>query len=152
MFHASRLRRSPQTPVTNPADTGLRDIATEPTHLFFLRIFRLMAIGGVNDARAVSMLMGQYGRNHRRPLMLIRAMMLELSRVSNRQIKLAPPCCNRMTRDEALILMALARPEAEFAACHADACMLLDRENALGAATCFRAVANCLSDMGTPLS
>ena len=152
MFHASRLRRSPQTPATHRADTGLQDWAPQqPTHLFFLRIIRLMAICGVNDARAASMLMGQFGRNHRRPLVLMRAMMLELSRVSNRQIKLAPPCCGRMTRDEALILTALGRPEAEFAACHGDACTLLDREDALGATTCLQAVSACFADLGAPL-
>ena len=147
MYHM----RQPQTRRTGPvADMPERDLhhITEPAHIFFLRVIRLMAIGGVNDARAASMLLNQFGRNHRRPLVLMRAMMLELARTSRRQIKLAPPCCRRITRDEAHILSALGRREDEFNACHYDACALLARDDALGATTCFQAVSACFADLG----
>lgn len=151
MFHPRNA--SPAT--TKPApDAHAQNLHPnpEPIHIFFLRVVRLMAIGGVNDARAASMLFNQYGRNHRRLLILMRAMMLELAHTSHRQIKLAPPCCRRISRDEAYILSALGRREAAFAACHQDACALLGRDDALGAATCFQAVANCLADLGSPMS
>jgi hypothetical protein len=123
-----------------------------PAGLFFLRIVRMMAVGGVNDARAASLLLSQFGANYRRPLVLIRAMMLELSRASRRKILLAPPCCGRITADEALMLSALERSDAEFALCHADALKLLDRDIAIGPATCFQAVSHCFADLGAPIS
>lgn len=115
-----------------------------------LRTMRLMAIGGINDATAAAFLFGHFGRAYRRPLVLMRALMLELARTSNRRIVLAPPCCGRITRDESVVLRALARTESEFAACHADACLLLERDTALGAATCFQAVSTCFADLGAP--
>ncbi len=123
----------------------------EPVHLFALRIIRLMAIGGIDDARAAAMLIGQFGRAYRRPLVLMRAMMLELARVSRRRILLAPSCCGRITRDEALMIAALSHGEAAFVACHRDAAALLGHDEVLGAATCFQAVGRCFADLGAPL-
>lgn len=123
-----------------------------PAGMFLLRVTRLMATGGIDDARAAAQLLGQFGSNYRRPLVLMRALMLELSRVSCRKILLAPPCCGRITADEAIMLRAFGRSEADFAARHADACALLGRDQALGAATCFAAVAECFADLGTPLN
>ncbi|MGD9809718.1 MAG: DUF6628 family protein [Sphingobium sp.] len=123
-----------------------------PAGLFFLRIVRLMATGGIDDARATAALFAQFGRNHRRPLVLIRALVLEMSRVSNRRIVLAPPCCGRITADEAIMLSALGRGEEGFAKCHADSRALLDSDSALGAATCFQAVAACFADLGAPFN
>ncbi|MGE4429924.1 MAG: DUF6628 family protein [Sphingobium sp.] len=117
----------------------------------FLKTARLMAIGGANDARAASVMMGWFGRNYRRPLVLMRALMLELARVSQRRIQLAPPCSARLTRDEATMLRALGYEEWQMERCHGDACALLDVDNALGAATCFQAVAACFEDLGAPL-
>lgn len=133
-------------------DTAIAPDRQHATRLFLLRVVRLMAIGGINDARGASMLINQFGRSYRRPLVLLRAMMLELARSSHRQIKLAPPCCGRFTRDEATLLCALSRAESAFAQCHDDACLLLDRDDALGAATCFQAVSTCFTDLGAPLA
>jgi len=151
MFHARNASPSKTKPTSQEQEYGLHHEA-EPVHIFLLRVVRHMAIGGVNDARAASMLFNQYGRNHRRLLILMRAMMLELAHTSHRQIKLAPPCCGRITRDEAIMLSALGHGEEAFSAAHEEACALLAREDALGAATCFQAVASCLADLGTPLS
>ncbi len=117
----------------------------------FLKVARFMAIGGINDARAAALLLGCFGRNYRRPLILIRALVLEIARVSERRIQLAPPCSIRMTRDEALMLRALGREEWQIERGHADACELLATSSALGAATCFQAVSACFSDLGAPL-
>lgn len=118
---------------------------------FLLSVIRRMAIHGIDDAGAMMALLSAFGQKHRRPLILLRAMMLELSRASHRKILLAPPCCGRMTRDEALILKALSRVEDDLAGRHADACALLGREDALGPATCFEAVAQSFADLGHPL-
>src|SRR3972149_5104254 len=70
----------------------------ESARRLLLRVMRLMAIDGINDATAAAALFGHFGGGHRRPLVLMRALMLELSRTSHRQIVLAPPCCGRITR------------------------------------------------------
>jgi hypothetical protein len=76
---------------------------------------RRMAIGGLDDAHAANVLMGQLGMNYRRPLIILRALMLEVSRTSGRSISIAPCCCHRMTADEAALLgtveTAVARPD-----------------------------------------
>lgn len=116
----------------------------------FLATARFMAIGGVNDAQPTSLMLAQFGRNYRRPLILMRALMLELARISQRTIVMAPPCCTRMTADEALMLSALRRDEADMQRCHQDVCALLGREDALGPLTCFQAVSQCFADLGQP--
>ncbi len=134
------------------ADTRMAGMnRSDAPRLLFLKTARLMAIGGANDARATSIMIGWFGRNYRRPLVLMRAMMLEMARISQRRIQLAPPCTNRLTRDEALMLRALSRPESQIDSCHEDACTLLAVDNALGTATCLQAVANCFEDLGAPL-
>lgn len=143
--------------VTRPATDLPRSYAAvvsaqgpEAPRRLVLRTMRLMAVGGINDATATAALFGHFGRAYRRPLVLIRALMLELARTSKRRIVLAPPCCGRITRDETVILRAFARTESEFVACHDDVRHLLGRRDALGAATCFQAVASCFADLGAP--
>ncbi|TNE42080.1 MAG: hypothetical protein EP321_15985 [Sphingomonadales bacterium] len=119
--------------------------------MIFLKAARLMAIGGVNDAGAAALMLGWFGRTYRRPLVLMRALMLELSRVSQRRIELAPPCSGRLTRDEAAMLRAMGREEWQIDRSHDDACELLATDNALGAAICFQAVSTCFADLGSPL-
>ncbi|OYW88845.1 MAG: hypothetical protein B7Z20_01565, partial [Sphingobium sp. 32-64-5] len=125
---------SPLRPVPVADLRPARLTRTDAPRLLFLKTVRLMAIGGANDARAASVMMGWFGRNYRRPLVLMRALMLELARVSQRRIQLAPPCSTRLTRDEATILRALGYQEWQMDRCHRDTCLLLDVDHALGAA------------------
>lgn len=140
----------PATDLPRPYAAVASPHGPEAHRRLVLRTMRLMAIGGINDATAAAFLFGHFGRAYRRPLVLMRALMLELGRTSNRRIALAPPCCGRITRDEAMILRAFSRTEGEFVACHEDARHLLGRCDALGAATCFQAVASCFADLGAP--
>lgn len=117
----------------------------------FLFAVRRMATAGVNDAHVANAMLGAFGRSYRRPLVLLRAMMLELARVSTRKILVAPCCCARMTADEARLMeatgKALARPDAAYE--HLKG--LLGSDHALGALTCLQAVAQAHSDLGRPL-
>lgn len=70
----------------------------------FLFVMRRMATAGVNDAHAANAMLGAFGKSYRRPLVLMRAMMLELARAASRKILVAPCCCARMTADEAAIM------------------------------------------------
>ncbi|AMK23553.1 MULTISPECIES: DUF6628 family protein [unclassified Sphingobium] len=117
----------------------------------FLYVMRRMATAGVNDAHAANAMLGAFGRSYRRPLVLMRAMMLELVRTSSRKILIAPCCCSRMTTDEALMMQAIGGalhcPRAAFD----NVATLLGNDHALGALTCLQAVAQAHNDLGRPL-
>lgn len=113
---------------------------------------RRIAAGGLNDAYAVNALLGGFGINFRRPLVLLRALMAEISRVSTRKLLVAPCCCGRMTDDEAQLLAAIAGANT---APHGAALMLADLlkiRSSLGVLTSAQAVEVCFADLGMPLS
>lgn len=89
-----------------PAPAGESDRLT-------LYALRRMALAGLNDAFAASAMVNQFGTGFRRPLLLLRATMLELSQRAARTIALAPGCCRRMTGDEARILAVLRHAPAD---------------------------------------
>jgi hypothetical protein len=135
---------------TSPFDLR-RPIPTGYGNRLFLFVLRRMASAGVNDAHAANAMLGAFGRSYRRPLVLMRAMMLELARASSRRILVAPCCCARMTADEALVMQAagdaLRDPSAAYEAVRA----LMGNDHALGALTCLQAVAQAHGDLGRPL-
>ncbi|AEG48358.1 hypothetical protein Sphch_0663 [Sphingobium chlorophenolicum L-1] len=117
----------------------------------FLYVIRRMATAGVNDAHAANAMLGAFGRSYRRPLVLMRAMMLELARTSSRKILIAPCCCSRMTTDEALMMQAVGTALRSPRAAYDDVAALLGNDHALGALTCLQAVAQAHNDLGRPL-
>lgn len=117
----------------------------------FLFVVRRMASDGVNDAHAANAMLGAFGKSYRRPLILMRAMMLELARVSSRRIMVAPCCCARMTGDEALVITAIGQAIDNPPSAYARLTDLLDNDQALGALTCLQAVAQSFCDLGRPL-
>lgn len=140
---------SPRQTLTPAPD--LRPALLHPSsERLFISVARRMAIFGIDDAQCVSTLLTHFGSNYRRPLILTRALMVEIARTSQRKILLAPPCCARITTDEGIMLRALQRSEADSAGCHVDACTLLGRDNALGAMTGFQAVSQAFADLGHP--
>lgn len=68
---------------------------------------RRMAAHGLRDAHASWLALETFGSQFRRPLVLLRAFMLELANSSCRPIKIAPCCAMRMTEDEGRILEVL---------------------------------------------
>lgn len=75
-----------------------------------LRCLRRMAAHGVHDAQAALWMFEGFGLHFRRPLVLLRAFVIELAQVSRRRIQLAPYCAMRMTADESRIVALLADP------------------------------------------
>jgi hypothetical protein len=112
---------------------------------------RRIAAGGLEDASATNLFMGSFGIGYRRPLMFLRVLMQELSRVSKRAIPVAPCCCPRMTDGEAAILRAIdggtANPEAARAALSRVSGTL----DLLPALSVAQALAASLEDLGRPL-
>nr|MBA4770762.1 hypothetical protein [Sphingobium sp.] len=117
----------------------------------FLFVMRRMASSGVNDAHAANAMLGAFGRSYRRPLILMRAMMLELARVSSRKILVAPCCCARMTADEGLLMQAAGIALRDPNSAYERVSALLGNDHALGALTCLQAVAQAHADLGRPL-
>ncbi len=117
----------------------------------FLFAVRRMATAGVNDAHTANAMLGAFGRSYRRPLVLMRAMMLELARISSRKILVAPCCCARMTVDEARLMEATGMALRDPNAAYDRLALLLGNDHALGALTCLQAVAQAHADLGRPL-
>lgn len=112
---------------------------------------RRMAAHGLNDAHAANALLGVFGITYRRPLVLLRALMLEMASLSQRSIMIAPCCCPRMTADEMRILCALSIAERDFADCHALMSELLETPDCLGPVSSALALSAALSDSGKGL-
>jgi len=117
----------------------------------FLYMMRRMATAGVNDAHAANAMIGAFGRSYRRPLVLMRAMMLELARSATRKILVAPCCCARMTADEGALMQAVGAALNDPRQAYDQLSTLLGNDDALGALTCLQAVAQAHSDLGRPL-
>ena len=137
-------------------ETSSLDLITRPMpggygNRLFLYGMRRMASAGVKDAHAANAMLGAFGRSYRRPLVLMRAMMLELARSATRKILVAPCCCARMTADEGLLLDAIGTALEEPHAAYEKIVTLLGNEDALGALTCLQAVAQAHSYLGRPL-
>jgi len=137
---------------------GERSSLDQPTPMpggygnrLFLYAMRRMASAGVNDAHAANAMLGGFGRSYRRPLILMRAMMLELARTSSRKILIAPCCCSRMTSDEALMMQAVGTALRSPRTAYDNIATLLGNDHALGALTCLQAVAQAHNDLGRPL-
>lgn len=138
-------------PEATPSIDLARPIPGGYGNRLFLYAVRRMAVAGVNDAHVANAMLGAFGRSYRRPLVLMRAMMLELARASSRRIMLAPCCCARMTGDEALLMQAVGEALGDPRTAYACAGEMLENDHALGALTCMQAVAQSYADLGRPL-
>ncbi len=82
----------------------LPDDRVERSVLFAVR---RMAAHGVRDVSAAWLILDLFSTGFRRPLMLLRAFMLELAHAATGPIKVAPCCAPRMTEHEGLIMLTL---------------------------------------------
>jgi len=142
--------QSPHSPT--PDRIADRPLPDGQGHRLFLYALRRMAAGGVNDAHAANALLGGFGKSYRRPLVLMRAMMLEIARASARRIIVSPCCCARMTADEAALVLATAQALEDLQGAHRRVSGLMGVDSALGAFTCIQAVAQSFADLGRPLA
>ena len=68
---------------------------------------RRMAAHGVRDVSAAWLILALFSTGFRRPLVLLRAFMLELAHAATGPIRVAPCCAPRMTEHEGLIMLTL---------------------------------------------
>lgn len=95
------------TQPASAADLLPLPLPDDGTERIVLIAMRRMAAHGIRDASAAWLMLDRFGARFRRPLVLLRAFMLELAQSSQRAIKIAPCCAMRMTGDEGLILEVL---------------------------------------------
>lgn len=118
-----------------------------------LLLFGIRQIGanGLEDAAAAHAFITGFGKDFRRPLLLLRALMAEMSAASAGPIQIAPWCCPRMTGPETALLAALARVEHNPASAQLLLADLLGIRNAGGIVATAHALANAFRDLGLPL-
>ncbi|SFR82092.1 DUF6628 family protein [Sphingomonas jatrophae] len=125
----------------------------KPAARLLLFAVRRMAAGGLNDAQAAHAMMTGFGLGFRRPLVLLRALMLEISRAAERRLVLAPCCCPRTTGDEAALLEAVRLSAVESSqVAHAAMAKLLAIRCATGAYSAALALAAACEDLGRPVA
>lgn len=127
------------------------DRPESPIARTLLLAIRRIGAAGLDDAHAANAMLAGFGMGYRRPLMFLRILMREMSRVANRTIAIAPCCCPRMTEGEAALLLAIDcgtdHPEMVRQSL-ARVTGSLDVAPALSVA---QALADSLGDLGRPL-
>ncbi len=113
---------------------------------------RRMAAGGLHDAHAAHAMFAGFGINFRRPLILLRALMAETSRVSTVKLLVAPCCCPRMTAHEQALIGAIVGANAAPRASAAALADLLRIRSALGVLSSAQAVEASFADLGMKLA
>ncbi|AQR73069.1 DUF6628 family protein [Sphingomonas sp. LM7] len=129
-------------PVLQPEDAGAR---------LLLFGVRQMGAHGLHDACTAHAFVTAFGKGFQRPLVLLRALMAEMSTASSGPIQIAPWCCPRMTGPEATLLDVIAsvrtnRPRADMLL--AD---LLGVRDAASIGFTAHALANAFADLALPL-
>lgn len=112
---------------------------------------RRMASHGLNDAHAASAMIGGFGIGFRRPLVLTRALMAEISRTSAVRLAVAPCCCPRMTGAEAVLLSAVVEARSRPRDMHDALAGALGIRDALGPLITAQALGQAFEDLGRPL-
>jgi hypothetical protein len=128
-------------PVLQPEDAGAR---------LFLFGVRQMGMHGLDDACAAHAFVVAFGKGFRRPLVLLRALMREMARASERPIPIAPWCCPRMTRTEATLLAVLGNTQARPDKAGLLLADMLGVRDASGVFATASALATAFADLGLP--
>lgn len=117
-------------------------------------LFAMRRIGahGLNDARAAHAVFTAFGESFRRPLMLLRGLMVDLATAASGTIAIAPCCYNRITHAEAALLTILARVEGQPDSARLLMADLLGIRAVGGVLASAAAVAIAFADEGRPLT
>jgi hypothetical protein len=139
-------------PATPTAELLPYSAPTSPYSRLLLFAMRRMAAGGIGDAHAAHAFFSGFGLGYRRPLVLVRALMAEVSRVSAIKLVVAPCCCPRMSAAEHVLLGAVTSALADPQGTHDRLAHLLKVRDCLGLVTSAQAVATSFSDAGMPIN
>ena len=109
---------------------------------------RRMAVQGLHDAFATNALLAAYGMLYRKPLVLLRAVLVDIARAARSNVIVAPCCAPRMTAHEYALLSAIGDPVD--AGMYMDA--VLEPQAASMAVTTIAALSETLGEMGRPIA
>lgn len=123
----------------------------DPAQRLVIFAFRQMGANGLDDACAAHAFVTACGKGFRRPLLLMRTLMAELSAASVRPIQIAPWCCPRMTPAEAALIDVLARALEDDRGANLLLADLLGKRDASGPLAAATALAIAFADLGMPL-
>jgi hypothetical protein len=112
---------------------------------------RLMASGGIDDAHAANTMIATCGMGYEKPLIFLRILMEEVSRVATRPIAIAPCCCPRMTAGEAAFLEFLETASDAIPAARAALTRLTGTLDHLPALFVAQGLASAMADLGRPV-
>ncbi|TKD50786.1 DUF6628 family protein [Sphingomonas baiyangensis] len=112
---------------------------------------RQMGAHGLNDAACAHAFVTAFGKDFRRPLVLLRTLMHEMSQAAAGPIQIAPWCCRRMTAGEAALLTVLRRIDREPDAAALLLSDLLGVREPASVAVSAHLLASAFSDLGLPL-
>jgi hypothetical protein len=129
-------------PALQPDDAGAR---------LLLFGIRQMGAHGLNDACAAHAFVTAFGKGFQRPLVLLRALMAEMSSAAAGPIQIAPWCCPRMTGPEAMLLEVIGRVRTNPARANMLLADLLGVRDAASVAVVAHALANAFADLALPL-
>ena len=122
-----------------------------PNARIALFAMRRMGAHGLADARAAHALFTAFGRDFRRPLVLMRTLMAELASTAQGTIAIAPCCCPRSTPAERALLTVLAKGDAAEATARFLMTDLLGVQRVEGALMAAAAVTAAFADAGRPI-
>ncbi len=125
---------------------------TDPVERLLLIAVRRMGTHGLRDAHAALLVFERFGIHFQRPLVLLRAYVMELARASQRQIVLAPCCAGRMTIDEGRMLAALAMVQTTPAGARHHLRQLCDSGTIDAAYSVCLVLAETLTGLGQPVT
>lgn len=124
----------------------------EPALRLILFGVRQMGAGGLEDACAAHAFVTAFGKGFRRPLILLRTLMTEMSAVAAGPIQIAPWCCPRMTPAEGALLAVLTRAMVNDRAANLLLADLLGIRDAAAPLATATALAIAFADLGMPLA
>lgn len=112
---------------------------------------RQIGAGGLQDAATAHAFVTAFGQGFRRPLLLLRTLMAEMSVAASGPIQIAPWCCGRMTPNEGALLDLLALAGTDPARARILLADLLGARQVDGILATAAALAGSFADMGLPL-
>ena len=112
---------------------------------------RRMGAHGLADARAAHAMLTAFGEGFRRPLVLMRSMMADISGQATGRIAIAPCCCARMTAAEHAVIAVLGRIETAPDNARLLMADLLGLRRVDGVLASAAAVAAAFADEGRPI-
>jgi hypothetical protein len=147
------LRHTPARPLTAESlGNALPRVQPEdPAARLLLFGIRQLGAHGLNDAATAHAFITAFGKEFRRPLLLLRTLMAEMSAASSGPIQIAPWCCARMTASEGALIEVVASVERDSERARLLLGDLLGIRRVDGMLATAHALGNAFADSGMPV-